>query len=257
MSTEDRPLAGKVAIVTGAASGIGRAAAIALAAEGAMVALFDVDAEGLAETATAITGTGAKAMTTVVDLAALDTLDPAVDAVHERCGSIDVLVNCAGIRSPVPSLLDTTVEIWNRVFTINATAPFVLVKRVARHMIAAGRGGRIVLISSSSAFKATSSLAYSTSKLAVVQLARVAAAQLGPYGVNVNAIAPGVTRTPMVAGMGDEDDLQRAVSEGPLANLLQRVSEPEDVGAAVAFLCLPASRQITGQVIHTSAGLIV
>jgi NAD(P)-dependent dehydrogenase (short-subunit alcohol dehydrogenase family) len=131
-------------------------------------------------------------------------------------------------------------------------------KHVALHMINRGGGGRIVNISSSSAFRARQSLlAYASSKAGVVQLTRSAAAELGRYDINVNAIAPGITATGMTRVIGDADALQRVASAGPLENLFHRVSMPEDVAAAIVFLCLPASRQITGQTIHTSAGAVI
>jgi NAD(P)-dependent dehydrogenase (short-subunit alcohol dehydrogenase family) len=115
----------------------------------------------------------------------------------------------------------------------------------------------MVNISSSSAFRARQSLAtYGAAKAGLVQLTRSAAADLGPYDINVNAVAPGLTATPMTAEYGDAEKLDRETIEGPLANLLHRVSRPEDVAATILFLCLPASRQITGQTIHTSAGAI-
>jgi NAD(P)-dependent dehydrogenase (short-subunit alcohol dehydrogenase family) len=125
-------------------------------------------------------------------------------------------------------------------------------------MIDRGGGGRIVNLSSSSAFRARNSpMAYATSKAALVQLTRSAAAELGRYDINVNAIAPGITATGMTQGFGDGAALERIASAGPLENLFHRVSQPEDVAAAVLFLCIPASRQITGQTIHTSAGAVV
>ncbi len=113
-------------------------------------------------------------------------------------------------------------------------------------------------MSSSSAFRARQSIPpYGSSKAALVQLTRSAAADLGPHDINVNAVAPGVTATAMTKGVGDAEALRQMVIEGPLANLFQRVSEPSDVAAAILFLCQPASRQITGQTIHTSAGAVV
>jgi NAD(P)-dependent dehydrogenase (short-subunit alcohol dehydrogenase family) len=131
-------------------------------------------------------------------------------------------------------------------------------KHVARHMIERGGGGRIVNISSSSAFRARNSrIAYATSKAALVQLTRCAAAELGRHDINVNAVAPGITKTGMTRAFGGDEALLRIASSGPLENLFHRVSEPADVAAAILFLCLPASRQITGQTIHTSAGAVV
>jgi NAD(P)-dependent dehydrogenase (short-subunit alcohol dehydrogenase family) len=126
-------------------------------------------------------------------------------------------------------------------------------------MIERGGGGRIVNISSSASFRAMGAPAiYAASKAGINALTRTSAADLGKHGVNVNAVAPGVTRTPMV---GSEHNggahLAGMVSEGPLANLTGRVADPEDVANVVRFLCLPESKQITAQVINTSAGLVV
>jgi NAD(P)-dependent dehydrogenase (short-subunit alcohol dehydrogenase family) len=256
MSAE-QPLAGRVAIVTGAASGIGRAAAFALAEAGVVVAPFDRDEAGLAATVSAVEAAGGRARPWTVDLIDTASLGRVVGDVVTELGGVDILVNAAGTQSGGTSLFDTTIEMWDRVFTVNLSAMFVLIQAVGRRMIDAGRGGRIVNLSSSSAFKARARPDYSTSKAGVLQLTRVAAAELGPYDINVNAVVPGLTRTAMTAGIGDDEAFRRAATEGPLANLLHRASEPEDVAAVILFLCLPASRQITGQAIHTSAGSIV
>jgi len=121
-------------------------------------------------------------------------------------------------------------------------------------MVERGKG-RIVNVTSSSAFRARfSKFAYGASKAALVQLTRSVAAELGPLGINVNAVAPGLTRTPSIAELGDPDERMRS---GPLANLFERLSEPEDVADVIVFLCSPASRQITAQTVHVSAGAVV
>jgi NAD(P)-dependent dehydrogenase (short-subunit alcohol dehydrogenase family) len=125
-------------------------------------------------------------------------------------------------------------------------------------MVERGGGGRIISVSSSAGFRAVfTHPVYSSSKAGIDALTRSMASALGEHGINVNAVAPGLTATRMGAGIGDEAAQQRAVESGPLANLLQRVSQPEDVAEVIAFLCLPESRQITGQTIHTSAGNVV
>ena len=186
----------------------------------------------------------------------MDKVEELVKTITADHGPCTVLVNNAGIVGN--PLMETTLSEWDRVLAVNATAPFLLIREVGRLMIAAG-GGSIVNISSSSAFRAAmSGGAYAASKAALGALTRAAAWELGPSNVNVNTVAPGVTRTPITAAaFGDAEALDAAVRSGPLANLLQRVSEPQDVANVVAFLCLPASRQVTGQVIHTSAGAIV
>jgi NAD(P)-dependent dehydrogenase (short-subunit alcohol dehydrogenase family) len=178
--------------------------------------------------------------------------------VLQRFGRIDILVNCAGVAGRGQTLLELDQHDWDLVHGVNLKAPLLLMKHVARHMIERGGGGRIVNISSSSAFRARNSpIAYATSKAALVQLTRCAAAELGRHDINVNAVAPGITKTGMTRAFGGDEALLRIASSGPLENLFHRVSEPADVAAAILFLCLPASRQITGQTIHTSAGAVV
>lgn len=254
---EQTPLKDKVALVTGGASGIGAATALLLAAEGAKVVAFDVDAEGLARVVSRVQERGGRACAKRVDLGESAQIPAAVAEVIRDEGRIDILVNCAGVFGDGSSILELSEKSWDRVQAINLKAPFLLIQAVGRHMVERGGGGRIVNVSSSSAFRARQVPAsYGASKAGVGQLTRSAAADLGPYGINVNAVAPGLTATPMTTDFGDARALDRAAIEGPLANLLQRVSQPEDVAATILFLCLPASRQITGQTIHTSAGAV-
>jgi NAD(P)-dependent dehydrogenase (short-subunit alcohol dehydrogenase family) len=175
-------------------------------------------------------------------------------------GRIDILVNCAGItgisQTQPQSVIDFTDAQLDAILGINLRAPLILTREVGKHMVTRGGGGRIVNVSSSSAFRATTSPPiYAASKAGINALTRSAAAELGPHGVNVNSVAPGPTRTSMFANAGQH--LEEASKSGPLANLTHTVSEPEDVAAVIRFLCLPDSRQMTGQVLHTSAGLVV
>jgi NAD(P)-dependent dehydrogenase (short-subunit alcohol dehydrogenase family) len=250
-------LQSKVAVVTGAASGIGRATAEGLARLGAVVAVVDVHPDGAAKTVEAIRDGRGDASAVVADLADADAVRRVVPTVVDRHGRVDILVNAAGVVGE-RSVLALTKETWDRIHVVNLTAPFLLVADAARCMIEQGGGGRIVNVSSSSAFRAHVGAAYASSKAGLLGLTRAAAGELGPHGINVNAVAPGVTDTPMTRQEGaDKEDLLALVRSGPLANLLGRVSEPEDVANVIVFLCTPASRQITGQTIHTSAGSIV
>ena len=254
MSSE---LTGSVAIVTGGASGIGRAAVAGLLDAGAAVAVLDRDEAG-ARSAADRAGNSGKAIAFAIDLANTKLIPEVVERVIGHFGRIDILVNCAGVTGRFQNLVDMEEDNWDFVQTVNLKAPMLMMKHVARHMIARGGGGRIVNISSSSAFRARNSpIAYASSKAGIVQLTRSAAAELGKHNINVNAIAPGITATAMTRALGDQDALQRVASSGPLENLFHRVSQPEDVAAAIVFLCLPSSRQITGQTIHTSAGAVV
>jgi len=251
-------LSGKVAIVTGGASGIGRATVAALLHAGAAVAVLDRDEAGANTTVEQGRQAGGNAFALPIDLAETTQIPAAVARVIQQLGRIDILVNCAGVTGRFQSLLDMEEANWDFVQTVNLKAAMLLMKHVARHMIERGGGGRIVNVSSSSAFRARNSpVAYASTKAALVQLTRSAAAELGPHDINVNAVAPGITATAMTRVLGDAEALQRAASSGPLENLFHRVSQPEDVAAAIVFLCLPSSRQITGQTLHTSAGAVV
>jgi NAD(P)-dependent dehydrogenase (short-subunit alcohol dehydrogenase family) len=253
-----RPLDGQVAVVTGGGSGIGRATVHGLAHAGARVAVIERDADGAEHAVSEAERAGAEAKAFVVDLADRGAIGPMVDSVLADFGRIDILVNSAGISAAPHSSLDFSDDVFDAVMAINVRAPFVLTRAVGNHMMERGGGGRIVNLSSSAAFRATPSPAvYAASKAAINGLTRAAAADLGPYDVNVNAVAPGMTKTPMTAGLGDDDAYTAIVSSGPLENLLHRPSEPADVANVILFLCLPESRQITGQVLHTSAGTVV
>jgi NAD(P)-dependent dehydrogenase (short-subunit alcohol dehydrogenase family) len=252
------PLSGKVALVTGGASGIGEATVKLLAGEGASVVALDRDGEGLSRVVREVEEVGAIARAQTLDLSNTASIAAAVAEVIDTEGRIDILVNCAGIFGDQGTILDLSEKSWDLVHTVDLKAPFLLMQQVGRHMVERGGGGRMVNVSSSSAFRAKQSLAtYGAAKAGLVQLTRSAAADLGPHDINVNAVAPGLTATPMTSPIGDASALDAMASEGPLANLLERISKPEDVAAAILFLCLPASRQITGQTIHTSAGAVI
>jgi NAD(P)-dependent dehydrogenase (short-subunit alcohol dehydrogenase family) len=250
-------LSGKVALVTGGASGIGRATVIGLLKVGASVAVLDREETGLKEVVDQGRASGGTTLAVPFDLTNLKGIPDVVKQVVQKLGRIDILINAAGVAGRGQPLLKLEEEDWDFIQTVNLKAPMLLMKHVAQHMVDRGGGGRIVNISSSSAFRARQSpTAYASSKAAIVQLTRCAAAELAEYDINVNAVAPGFTITGMTRRMGEES-FQRAVSSGPLENLFHRPSMPEDVAAAIVFLCLPASRQITAQTIHTSAGAVI
>ena len=253
-----QPLGDRAVLVTGAASGIGWATARLLVGLGAVVVALDRDAAALSARCEAVPRAENRGLHQVVfDLADLDGIDPLVEEITAERGPVTVLVNAAGIIGK--TVLTTSLEEWQRVLAIDLTAPFLLLQAVGRRMMAHGHGGSIVNVGSSSAYRAVSSgAAYGAAKAGLGSLTRSAAWEFGPHGVNVNLVAPGVTRTPVTeSAFGGPDGMAAAVSEGPLANLLRRVSEPADVAAVIGFLCLPGARQITGQVVHTSAGAIV
>lgn len=256
----DAPLAGAVAIVTGGASGIGRATAISLAGKGCAVAVVDVQAEAAEATAALVRARGVRALSIGADLGDEAQVSTIVNDTTAALDRVDILINCAGTYSGT-SLLEVGVEEWDHCFAVNIRAFFLLMQAAARVMVKQGDGGRIVNVSSSSAFRARRvAPAYASSKAAILGLTRAAAGELGPFGINVNTVAPGATATPTAfeALPRGREDLEAMVKgDGPASNLLGRLSEPEDVADMITFLCLPESRQITAQVMHVSAGAVV
>ena len=256
--TTPEPLAGQTALVTGGASGIGRAAALTIGRAGAAVAVVDLDEEGAAKVVATLASEGCNAVAVQADLSDARRTIAVVPEVVAALGRVDILVNCAGIHPQRATVLELEEDVWDRVHAINVKAPFLLVQAFARHAVGRGGGGRIVNLSSSGAFRAGGNIAYSSTKAALGGLTRSAAGELAPHGITVNAVAPGITRTRMALEVfGSNGEIDRIASEGVSANLFARATEPEEVAESILFLCLPASRQITGQVLHVSAGAVV
>jgi NAD(P)-dependent dehydrogenase (short-subunit alcohol dehydrogenase family) len=250
-------LSGQVAIVTGAGGGIGSATVARLARHGADIVAVDVERDPLAAVVTALAQGGRRCEAIELDLVAESAGQHIVDRAVGAFGRIDIIVNNAatGTRQ---QFADFTADAFDRVIAVNLRTPFLLCQAAAPHMIAAGRGGRIVNVTSAAGFRATmTDPIYAASKAGLDAVTRSLAAALGPSNINVNAVAPGLTSSRMGRRLGDGAEMQAAVESGPLANLLHRVSTPDDVAEVIVFLCLPASRQITAQTIHTSAGNVV
>lgn len=249
-------MVGRTAFVTGAASGIGAATCDVLARHGASVALLDIDEEGATRKAADLRIRGCEAEAFGVDLANSPDIRRAFAAAVHWAGRIDFLVSSAGVLGGPFGVLDVPEDEIEALHRVNLHANFILARLAVEQMIAGETHGRVVFLSSSAAFRAEMSRpAYSTTKAAIAQLARSLAAEVGPHGINVNAVAPGPTHTPMV--VWDREGLNEQVRSGPLKNLLGEASEASDVAEVIAFLCMPASRAITGQVVHTSMGAIV
>ncbi|MDH3668983.1 MAG: glucose 1-dehydrogenase [Paracoccaceae bacterium] len=257
-------LDGKTALVTGAGSGIGAATAIELAKAGANVAAADLDANAANETAKRTGALGQRGLAIQADIGNLSDIDAMVSTVVGELGGIDIVVNNAGVTRH-GALLDITEETWDLMQNINAKGTFFCVQRVARQMVEQGRGGRIINMSSTGGkgFRGTSSPAYAASKGAIISMTYIAAVQLAPHDINVNAICPGLVDTPMLRGMlaqrsNDTGTPVQQLFEG-LENMvpLGRLDDPEDVAAMAAFLAGPGGRNITGQTINIDGGLVM
>jgi NAD(P)-dependent dehydrogenase (short-subunit alcohol dehydrogenase family) len=256
-------LANKVALFTGSGAGIGRATALMLHENGAAVAIVDFDQGASEGVVSEIQQRGGRSEAYAVDLAESAAVAGLVDNVVASFGRLDILVNNAGVTGAGP-LLELSEAAWDRAMAVNLKAPFLLTQSFGRHVARRGGGGRIVNVLSSSLFRAMflSGPDYVASKGGLLGLTRSSAGYLAELDVNVNAVAPGLTDTPRVRDVEatleeHRAKLQKLASEGPLANAFGRVSSAEDVAEVIVFLCLPASRQVTGQVLHTSAGAII
>ena len=251
MTLPEFSLADRIAFVTGAGRGLGRAGALALARAGAHVTLVARTRSQLEETAAAVERLSRKTLVAVADIRSADQIEAAVRATVEAFGRIDILFNNAGtnVRKPVVEMTD---EDWHTVIDTNVKGIFLVARAVARQMIAQ-KSGRIINMSSMSAVSAErDKVVYASSKGAVTQFTKGLALELAPYGITVNAIAPGYMMTPLVKGYleADAERYRRILQRIPLG----RIGQPEEIGGALVFLASDAARFITGATIAIDGG---
>jgi NAD(P)-dependent dehydrogenase (short-subunit alcohol dehydrogenase family) len=241
-----RRFEGRCAVVTGAARGIGRATAERLAGEGARVLLSDLD-PGVADVATALGQP--HVVGDLADTGAVDTLFAAAD---RELGGVDVLVNSAGVIGRAVKLADLTETEFDRVMRINLNAALLTTQAAARRMTPKRSGAIVNLASVAAVMAGGDQIPYAVSKAAVKQLTAMTALSLAPYGVRVNAVAPGPVDTPMVAAVtgAGEAGLQRVLSRIPLG----RIARPEEIAAIVAFLASDDASYLTGQTLFADGG---
>jgi 3-oxoacyl-[acyl-carrier protein] reductase len=244
-------LANRSALVTGGASGIGKAQALRFGAEGAKVTVADLNDDGARATAEQIVADGGQATSVHIDIADHDSVEKAVAHAIETFGFIDVLSNTAGLFDHYVQLTEADLELFQRVMRVNVEGLFNVTKAVVPHMIERG-GGSIVNIASAAGLRGGGGgIAYTTSKHAVIGFTRQMAAAHGSQGIRVNAIAPGLIDTPMVADVVGDPASQSSLTTVPA----QRVGEPEDIANAALFLVSDEADYIHGTTLAVDGGL--
>ena len=246
-------LDGRIAIVTGSGSGMGRAFSIALAHAGADVVITELPGKETAaeETASEVRAAGRRALTCPLDVTQVSSIKGMVDRVLSEWGQIDILVNNAGMNIRKLAI-DVQEEEWDRVLNTDLKGVFFCAQAVGRYMIERGQGGKIINMASQIGLVAYHSrVAYCAAKAGVINLTRALALEWAPYRINVNAIAPTFVRTPFVEALLQDP----AVREDVLRRIpLGRVAEPEDIVGAVIYLASPASDLVTGHTLVVDGG---
>jgi NAD(P)-dependent dehydrogenase (short-subunit alcohol dehydrogenase family) len=256
-------LTGRVVLVTGAGSGIGEAIALAMAEAGASVVNADIDAAAARATADRVAALGRQSLAIEADCGDVGSIDAMVSRAVAELGRIDVSVNNAGVTRHA-DIMELTEADWDRIHRVNAKGVFFCLQRAAREMIRQGGGGRIINMASISGrgYPGASNAAYAASKGAVIALTKMAAQQLGRHGINVNAICPGVTVTPLsernlagrAATRGLSLDQMRAERERAIP--IGRANTAEDIAALAVFLAGPGARNVTAQAWNVDGGLV-
>ncbi|MBB6122100.1 2,3-dihydro-2,3-dihydroxybenzoate dehydrogenase [Nocardiopsis algeriensis] len=245
------------AVVTGAASGIGRAVAADLAAHGTRVAAADVDPDGLARTVRDLESRGCKVLALPTDVTDTAQVEALFDEAEAALGPVTAVVGAAGVLATGP-VTDCTDADWNRVLAVNATGVFTVGRAAARRMGPRGHGSLVTVASNAAGVPRAGMAAYAASKAAAVALTKSLGLELAPRGVRCNVVSPGSTDTPMLramtAGTGFGPLLEGDPSAFKVGIPLGRIADPQDVAAAVRFLLSDAARHITMHELHVDGG---
>lgn len=244
-------LSGKIALITGAGRGIGRAVALALAGAGSDVALLARSEDQLQSVAEEIQTLGRRAVAFPGDLTQVQQQASLTEKISETMGGIDILVNNAGINIPEDSV-DVTEKTWDTLMNINLKGAFFMAQAVGKLMIAQNRGGRIINMTSQTGSVALAKrAAYCASKAGLNLVTKVLAMEWAPHEILVNAVAPTFVETELTKEfLADPDFREYALAK----NLLKRFGKPDDVAAAVLYLASPAANMVTGHVLFVDAG---
>ena len=252
----------KVVLVTGSGNGIGAAITNAMAEAGATIVSADIDLEAAQRSADKAASYQVKSLAVQVDVRDVASINAMIAKATAEFGQLDVIVNNAGVTRRA-YIMDLTEDDWDRIHNVNARGVFFCLQGAARVMIEQG-GGRIINIASVAGrgYINTSNAAYAASKGAVISLTKTAAQQLGPHNINVNAICPGVTNTPMGDAIAIVKAKEQGVSveearRGALETIpIRRANEPEDIAALAVLLASPGARNITAQSYNVDGGLV-
>lgn len=246
-------LEGRSGIITGAASGIGKAAAMCLAGRGAQVAVVDLDLRLAEEVASSICEAGGSAFSVCADVSDAESVSSMVSVAKEQLNRIDFLVNNAGIIQAAP-FADLELDKWNKVLGVNLTGAYLCSRAVLPHLLEAGEGG-IVNVSSMAGRSASvfGGAHYTASKAGLIGLTRHLARELGPMNIRVNSLCPGFVLTPLVTNAASIDDFSHAAVQVPL----RRYGAPEEQAEVIAFLLSKSSTFITGATIDANGGAIM
>lgn len=251
---------GRVALVTGAGRGIGRAAAQALAEKGCRVAANDISPINLDDTIRLVETAGGQVSAYVTDVAKRLPVESMIEEVLVEFGQLDFLVICSGVE-PRAAVLDMDEWDWQRTLDVNLSGPFYAIQQAGRHMRERGQGSIVVMATSvGRSGGLVNEAAFAASKAGLVSLVQTAALELAPYGVRVNAICPGLIETPGELlppthglPLDGKGELLKRAEKSPL----KRVAMPEEAASLVIYLCSQAAVHITGQALHIDGGLVM
>lgn len=247
-------LAKRVVAITGAAQGIGAATVSAFAAQGASIALLDIDEAGARAVARSVAGTAARTLTVPVDVTDAASVSAAMTQVAREAGGLDVLINCAGGYGRLATVEDTDIDEWDCTITLNLRSVF-LCSKAAIPYLKRSKAGRIINVASISGRTvfAASSPAYGSAKAGVIQFTRFLAYQLGPSGITANVIAPITTLTPRVKALRSADEVERIAAQIPL----RRLAEPDDHAQSMVFLASDGAAYLNGVTLDINGGRVM